>query len=170
MTNASKKIAATLLSTVALVGGTAGTVPAIALEAPSSDVAAAAETAGAKQDCAAPGTKAIANVSGIFSYNQSTKTSAAHIATHFAKAAAVLCESLPTYGAAIAAGPIAISLGSDPQETLEATVAEIADEEGSESYDMACSCASNGPGGGAIANAEVSGVSLASILAYASAA
>lgn len=170
MTDVNKKIAATLLSTVALMGGTAGTVPAIAQEAPSSDATTAVEATVIEQDYAALGTKAIANVNGTFSYDQSAKTSAAHIATHFAKAAAVLCESLPTYGAAIAAGPIAISLGADPQATLEATVAEIADEEGSESYDMACSCASNGPGGGAIANAEVSGVSLASVLAYASAA
>lgn len=77
---------------------------------------------------------------------------------------------LSTYGAAIAAGPIAITLGADSQGALEATVEEIAGSEGAESYDMACSCASNGPGGGAIANAEVSGASLASVLAYASAA
>lgn len=167
MTNASKKIAATLLSTVALVGGAAGAVPAIAQEAPSNDAAA---VAAAEEDGGASKAQAVANVNGTFSYDQSAKTSTAHIATHFAKAAAVLCESLPTYGAAIAAGPIAISLGVDPSGGLEATVEEIAESEGAESYDMACSCASNGPGGGAIANAEVSGVSLASVLSFASAA
>ena len=52
---------------------------------------------------------------------------------------------------------------------MEATVAEMAEEEGADSYVLGCSCASNAPGGGAIANAEVSGVSLASLMAMAAA-
>ena len=53
--------------------------------------------------------------------------------------------------------------------TMEATVAEMAEAEGADSYVLGCSCASNAPGGGAIANAEVSGVSLASLMAMAAA-
>lgn len=43
----------------------------------------------------------------------------------------------------------------------------MADEQGADSYTIGCSCATNGPGGGAIANAEVSGVSLATLAALA---
>lgn len=47
--------------------------------------------------------------------------------------------------------------------TYMGTLDAMADEEGSTGFVMACSCASNGPGGGAIANAEVTGVSFESI-------
>ena len=41
---------------------------------------------------------------------------------------------------------------------------ELAGEEGAASYVMACSCATNVAGGGAIANAEVEGVSLETLV------
>ena len=63
-------------------------------------------------------------------------------------------------------GPaIQVSVAGLP--TMEATVAELAEEEGADSYVLGCSCASNAPGGGAIAHADVSGVSLAPPLAMA---
>ena len=40
----------------------------------------------------------------------------------------------------------------------------MAEADGAESYTMACACSTNTPGGGAIANAEVEGVSLATIM------
>ena len=46
---------------------------------------------------------------------------------------------------------------------FEATVDEMAEGKGAKTLVMACACASNVPGGGAIANAEVSGVSLEAI-------
>ena len=45
-----------------------------------------------------------------------------------------------------------------------ATVDELAGEEEATSYVMACSCATNVAGGGAIANAEVEGVSLETLV------
>ena len=48
--------------------------------------------------------------------------------------------------------------------SFTATVDELAGEEGAASYVMACSCATNVAGGGAIANAEVEGVSLETLV------
>ena len=45
----------------------------------------------------------------------------------------------------------------------------MAVEEAADSNELGCSSASNAPGGGAIANAEVSGVSLASLMTMAAA-
>ena len=61
-------------------------------------------------------------------------------------------------------------MGSDahsvagPNASFTATVDELAGEEEATSYVMACSCATNVAGGGAIANAEVEGVSLETLV------
>lgn len=47
--------------------------------------------------------------------------------------------------------------------TIEATVEDLASEDGAASYTVGCACSSNVAGGGAIVNADVSGVSLASV-------
>ena len=94
-------------------------------------------------------------------------TSNETIASVFAKAAATLCQTTADGYGVYTAQAIKVSVAGLP--TMEATVAEMAEEEGADSYVLGCSCASNAPGGGAIANAEVSGVSLAPLMAMAAA-
>ena len=94
-------------------------------------------------------------------------SSNAEISGVFCKAAATLCASLPTYGceavkaAAVKAAAVTVA---GPNASFTATVDELADEEEATSYVMACSCATNVAGGGAIANAEVEGVSLETLV------
>lgn len=107
----------------------------------------------------------VANVSGDFSFDQTTATGNDVIASVFKKATAALCSSLPDYD--VNAVDRSIAVGGDVAQSFEATVEEMADAEGAESYLLGCACASNVPGGGAIVNAEVEGVSLESVLALA---
>lgn len=116
-------------------------------------------------DCAAPGKAAVQRVEGQFSYDQGVVTSNETIASVFAKAAATLCQSPEVEGAASAVGPVQVTVAGAC--LIQATVGDLAADEGVDSYIVGCSCASNAPGGGAIANAEVSGVSLASLAALA---
>lgn len=102
-----------------------------------------------------------ANVQGSFEFDQAVLSSTADISSMFSKAAAALCSNMPVYAETVSEQPI--NVGGDVDEGYSATLSEMAEEEGAEAYEMACSCASNVPGGGAIANAEVEGVSLASI-------
>ena len=86
----------------------------------------------------------------------------AEISGVFCKAAATLCASLPTYGCeAVKAAAVTVA---GPNASFTATVDELAGEEEATSYVMACSCATNVAGGGAIANAEVEGVSLETLV------
>lgn len=109
----------------------------------------------------------VQRVEGQFSYDQGVVTSNETIASVFAKAAATLCQTTADGYGVYTAQAIKVSVAGLP--TMEATVAEMAEEEGADSYVLGCSCASNAPGGGAIANAEVSGVSLASLMTMAAA-
>lgn len=107
-------------------------------------------------ESAAEGTVSVRNVQGAFSYDQAVVSSNDYLSSVFAKAASSLCASLPEYHANLA-GAIAVSAGD---LSISATVDEMTEEEGTQSYTMACACASNLAGGGAVANADVSGVSL----------
>ena len=64
---------------------------------------------------------------------------------------------------AMYAGSLKRAVDGDVDNAFEATVDEMAEGKGAKTLVMACACASNVPGGGAIANAEVSGVSLEAI-------
>ena len=99
---------------------------------------------------------------GTFSYTQDAVSSNAEISGVFCKAAATLCASLPTYGCeAVKAAAVTVA---GPNASFTATVDELAGEEEATSYVMACSCATNVAGGGAIANAEVGRVSLETLV------
>ena len=79
-----------------------------------------------------------------------------------------LVFALSLSSVAVAEAPITVQFwtvfGGDDGATMQATVADLAD--GAEgSLVMGCSCATNVAGGGAIMNAQVSGASLASVLA-----
>lgn len=102
-----------------------------------------------------------ANVQGDFAFDQGVLSSNADISNTFSKASTALCANMPAYLETLEAQPI--NVGGDVGNGFSATLSEIADDEGTESYELACSCASNPAGGGAIVNANVEGVSLASI-------
>lgn len=101
----------------------------------------------------------MAHVKGAFSFDQDVVSSNESLRQVFAKAAAALCEGLPAYELA----NDGLILVSGPDGFLEMTVDDMAEDEGSSSYVMGCACSSNGAGGGAISNAEVSGVALESV-------
>ena len=144
-----------VMSAVALISGGAGVAQAATIE-PAAAAPAAATTLAAAD---AADTEAPARaVEGTFSYTQDAVSSNAEIGGVFCKAAATLCASLPTYGCeAVKAAAVTVA---GPNASFTATVDELAGEEEATSYVMACSCATNVAGGGAIANAEVEGVSL----------
>ncbi|MVN58742.1 hypothetical protein [Adlercreutzia rubneri] len=142
---------AALAAAPAVMGITADAAPTSAVEQAAEQTVA--ETAGIQQ------------VEGQFSYDQGVTTSTEAIASVFAKAAATLCAAPGESAPAAAAGPIEVT--AEGACLIQATVGDLAADEGADSYTIGCSCATNGPGGGAIANAEVSGVSLATLAALA---
>ena len=143
-----------VMSAVALISGGAGVAQAATIE-PAAAAPAAATTLAAAD---AADTEAPARaVEGTFSYTQDAVSSNAEISDVFCKAAATLCASLPTYGCE------AVKAAA-PNASFTTTVDELAGEEEATSYVMACSCATNVAGGGAIANAEVEGVSLETLV------
>lgn len=158
MAHLNAKTATALVGTVALAtSAVVGVAPALA------GVPADAPQQGVQQHADARVAGGIiheANVQGTFGYDQSVRTSSTDLSHMFMKAAATLCTNMPAYFESIGARPITVS---GTAGSFNATVSDLAGDEDAEAYDMACSCASNVPGGGAIANAEVRGVSLATI-------
>ena len=106
---------------------------------------------------------AVSKVVGTFVYTQDSLSSNEYISGIFSKAAATLCASLPDYAVRSVASDLRVS-GIDG---LSWTVPEQMLEEGDSAKIIGCSCASNAPGGGAVAQAEVSGVSLEALVALA---
>lgn len=157
------------LTAAALAAG--ATVPAVMAAAPASTMEGTATDAAAVKTIAdahdAQGLVMVANVRGEFTATQDELTPTQRIASVFRKATSALCSSLPDYDVTAQQG--GISVKGDISKPFSATVSEMAEEEGSTSYTLKCACASNIPGGGAIANARVEGVSLASIAAMAGA-
>lgn len=146
--------AGALLGVAALVGGgVAGVMPAVAAEAPAS----ASEAVEVASDLDAASLEVA--VEGSFTYDQNAVTSSETIRSTFAKATASVCASMPTYAAECTCWSIALSSGDSE---LIATVSEMTGEYAG-THIMGCACSSNIAGGGAIANAEVSGVSIEAI-------
>ena len=147
-----------VMSAVALISGgatVAMAAPADAANVPESGIEAVSEVG------AGDVVKTRA-VEGTFSFDQNAITGNETFSSMFAKAAAVLCNGLPVYEAQ--AAQAAIEVNGPDGNSFTATVDEMAEADGAESYTMACACSTNTPGGGAIANAEVEGVSLATIM------
>lgn len=145
------------MGAAALVSGSSAMV---ALAAPS-DAAPEAVVANVEQGA---GIETQRSVEGTFSYTQTALTSSDRIANVFCKAAQTMCTSMPSYSAQAVNTQLITVTGTD---RFEASVADMAQSDDAQSYTMACSCATNQAGGGAIANAEVAGVSLASVMAQA---
>ena len=153
------KTAVAAASALALASMGAAPLTAIAAPAaPADDIAAVAAAEGAQ---ARAGAKA-ERVTGSFAYTQDAVTSTAQVKDVFAKSAAVLCQALPTYGCTTCAKTLALTA---PDAAMEATIAELAGQDAQGSALMACACATNAPGGGAVANAEAQGVAFRALAA-----
>lgn len=158
MTRVNGKTLTAVMSAVALTASGAAVMAPVLTGCDSPVSSAVAQQGDA---VAANGVVKMANVEGTFSYDQSVLSSVADISGRFSKAAATLCTSVATYQKTVSAQPI--DIGGDVEAGMSATLSDLAEEEGAEAFEMACSCASNIAGGGAIANAEVEGVTLESI-------
>lgn len=158
------KKAGAVIGAVALAGSGLALVAAPALaDATSSSVASqqVAQAGVASNDVAAMSER------GFFSFDQNKVSANAHIAEIFTKASAVLCDSLPNYEVNTPGQTISVTGTVDT--SFDATVSDMAEEGETSEMIMACACASNVPAGGAIVNAEVSGVTLESIVGLAGA-
>lgn len=165
MTVSAKAIGATAGSLVLLSSGMLAAAPVVAGAMPQAEAVSVAP-AQAGEACVVP--DGVRTVEGQFSYDQGVVTPTETIFSTFVKAAATLCQSASSEEAAAIAQAVQVYCPSGVG--FEATVQDMAGEEGVQSYLIGCSCASNGAGGGAIVNADVSGVSLASVAAMVAAA
>ena len=147
------KTAVAAASALALAG--MGAAPIAALAAPAAPADGDAAAMAAVETTRAQASKASASVTGAFAYTQDAVTSTAQLRDVFAKSAAVLCQALPDYGCTTCAKAIMLTA---PGTAVEATVADLAGRDAQGSTLLACACATNAPGGGAVANAEAQGV------------
>lgn len=126
-------------------------------------VASAAE---AGRTRAMPGFVAVSQVEGRFSVSQTEVTPNDQIRSAFRTVTAALCGSAPA-DEVPAAGDWTVEVGgSGVPRQFTATMQQLA-EEASETYLMGCACSVNLAGGKGIVNAEVEGMSIASIAALA---
>lgn len=153
-----------VLGTAVLVSG-AAVAPAFASVAESPD-ATAAQPSVVKQVVGSEAAVLANPVMGTFSFSQEALTPTSVISGVFSRAAAALCVSPSYYATSVSSGQIAVEYNG---AVIEATVDELADDEASVSDIIGCACSSNAPGGGAIVNAEVSGASIALLVALANA-
>lgn len=156
-----KTVGALASATMLAVAGAASVMPAVAQ---ANDCVAESAVVQQGQLAETQGEVSAPIVEGVFSFTQEAVTSNKEIGAVFAKAAAVLCQTMA--GEAISSAP-SIAVGGDVVSSFTATVTDMAEGDGAVSYVMGCTCATNVAGGGAIANAEVEGVALESILAQA---
>ncbi len=145
--------AALLVPSLAIAASPAADTPATWTTVPASSQAVEGEAP-------ANGVVRVPNVQGEFSFDQTTVTPNNRIADVFQKASATLCGA-STELAVTQADDWSITVGGDVANPYNATIGEIAQDDGTLSQIMGCSCAANPAGGRAVVNADVSGVSLA---------
>lgn len=163
-----------MMGAAMIMGGAMAALPAEAVAQGVPDgpgvAAAFAQDAAALglEDTIAASPTGVCQVQGEFSYDQATVTPNEVIANVFQKAAATLCQTMPEHGVSMAKEGMGVIEVSGANGSFSATVDELADGEDFGAI-VGCACATNAPGGGAIANAEVQGVALAAIAALAQA-
>lgn len=150
-----KKTVGLTIGAVALAGSglvTAGPIFADGLSNANADVVdSAAESSATSNSTMVQ----VADVQGKFSFDQNVVTPNERISSVFNKAASSMCHALPTYVAMLKNNAIAIRGDVDNPGVSNL---EEADPSELDTFVMACACATNLAGGGAIANAEVEGV------------
>ena len=157
MKEATTKIVAPAMSLLMVAGAGAGVAGAVVAPDTAQAVAVQRE---ANQVASGQARACAVQIAGEFAFSQAAVTPNATISEVFAKAAATLCASMPAYSDACACQALLVSA---PGAFSEATVGQLSAGAESSSYTLACACATNAPGGGAVANADVSGLSLAGL-------
>lgn len=76
-------------------------------------------------------TESIKEVRGAFAFDQTTTVATASIVEVFNKAAATLCSAMPQYAMDAQGRPVCVK---SPNTSFTATVDELSDEEGAQSY------------------------------------
>lgn len=151
-----------------LVGAAAATAlvaPGIALAATApvavtpDDANAAWTRVEASGSHAGEGAVSVAQVSGVFACTQDALSPTAAISGVFMKAANVLCQSMAQ--ATVVAGDSGAYVVSHDGASVSVT-AEQGDQQ---TQIMGCACATNAPGGAAVMNAQVTGTTVANLLA-----
>lgn len=148
--------------------GLAALQPALA-DAAETDATTAAGTSAAAgtNDVAQEAWKTVASdaVQGTFSYTQEAITPTSAVSSVFSKAAAVLCQGAVQEGASLATD-MALTVVNAAGDELTVALADDGNGDAPrERKVLSCACSTNVPGGGAIANVEVEGVSLATLVA-----
>lgn len=104
-------------------------------------------------------------VEGEFSFTQSEVTSNDDIKKNLGEASAYLCGANPTGGGeTVAVEDWSIAVQGDVENAYTATFEELSDKEELQTVVMGCSCAGNPSDGRAVANAEVTGISVLKIV------
>lgn len=103
----------------------------------------------------------VENLVGEFAYTQDAVSSNARISEMFCRAASALCAT-GVQEAVTVADEAGLTITFDG--TAFAASVGGDDDAARQSKVMTCACSTNGPGGGAVATAEVTGVSLASLI------
>lgn len=153
-TTDARRAGATLLATaIALSGAGAGAATLLADSVAYGAPMTAAEQAGASQGTAVSQHE----VAGEFAYTQDALSATAEISGVFSKAAAVLCAKMPEYTADCLQANIKLV---GPQATMDVALEDVEGDEHAPVMRIGCACSSNVAGGGAIMNADISGVPL----------
>ena len=141
----------------------AGALAASPLSAHAATQAPEAPAATVEQSCetAAVPAASAQQVSGDFAFSQDALTPTAELSGVFAKAASTLCVALPQY-CSTCGGLLTVASANG---SAMGTVADLAGQDSPAGAVMACACASNVAGGGAVANADASGAALATLAA-----
>lgn len=104
-------------------------------------------------------------VEGEFSFTQSEVTSNDDIRKNLGEASAYLCGANPVGdGEAEAVEDWSIAVQGDVENAYSATYEELSEKEELQTVVMGCSCAGNPADGRAVANAEVTGISVLKII------
>ncbi len=104
-------------------------------------------------------------VEGEFAFTQSEVTSNDDIKKNLGEASRYLCGANPTGdGEAVSVEDWSITVQGDVENAYTATFAELSEKEELQTVVMGCSCAGNPADGRAVANAEVTGISVLKIV------
>ncbi|MGV8083303.1 MAG: hypothetical protein AB2L09_06710 [Coriobacteriia bacterium] len=129
---------------------------------PSGEAAANPSNSGTLVSSAVDDFVKVANVQGLFTFSQDVTTPNDTIKNVFGIASSALCSKPGSATSAdIADQTVTVSNG---ESSYSASVGDLA-KSNSQKKIMGCACSGNLAGGGAIANAEVTGVSVQSIIA-----
>lgn len=146
-----------LAATGLLMTGAASGAAALAADATDSGAQAAEASQAVESQASYSGAVEVSNVQGEFAFTQDAVTSNEAIASTFCTAVASMCSTASSF------------VGGEDWSVLvngeEVTASELDSDESSTTTVMGCACSANVAGGGAVANAEATGVAVADLLA-----